>query len=220
MIFASLHFLAGHSFPRYYVIYKIAMLKYINRVCGCERHSDTLCRLLEWIWQRLLFCALQLCSLSLGLAQNLFLPGDLKQIYIKVTVTNHFANISYPITCVEGDSDVRGPKSPTRHQQKLQVWDKTGIKLCEYSYGTFIPDSRVVLSFYCIRLRIRNCYSANFILCVCSFCYFYFSFTYSINKSFGIYLESVNGLAGSTEKHTHWELLLKKDNSRTRLNVG
>ncbi len=28
---------------------------------------------------------------------------------------------------------------------------------------------------------------------------FSISFTYSINKSFGIYLESVNGLAGSTE---------------------
>uniref|UniRef100_A0A673L686 Uncharacterized protein n=1 Tax=Sinocyclocheilus rhinocerous TaxID=307959 RepID=A0A673L686_9TELE len=34
-----------------------------------------------------------------------------------------------------------------------------------------------------------------------------FTFTYSINKCFGIYLESVNGLAGSTENHTYWELL-------------
>uniref|UniRef100_A0A672LS51 Transcobalamin beta b n=1 Tax=Sinocyclocheilus grahami TaxID=75366 RepID=A0A672LS51_SINGR len=47
-----------------------------------------------------------------------------------------------------------------------------------------------------------------------------FTFTYSINKSFGIYLESVNGLAGSTENHTYWELLSKKGNSITRLNVG
>ncbi|XP_051748583.1 transcobalamin beta b [Ctenopharyngodon idella] len=47
-----------------------------------------------------------------------------------------------------------------------------------------------------------------------------FSFTYSISKSYGIFLESVNGLAGSTEKHTYWELLSKKGKTITRLNVG
>ncbi|XP_043094305.1 transcobalamin beta b [Puntigrus tetrazona] len=47
-----------------------------------------------------------------------------------------------------------------------------------------------------------------------------FNFTYTINKSFGIYLESVNGLAGSNENHTYWELLSKKGNSISRLNVG
>ncbi|XP_067296264.1 cobalamin binding intrinsic factor-like isoform X2 [Pseudorasbora parva] len=47
-----------------------------------------------------------------------------------------------------------------------------------------------------------------------------FNFTYSINKSYGIYLESVNGVAGSNENHTYWELLSKKGNSITRLSVG
>ncbi|XP_059398658.1 transcobalamin beta b [Carassius carassius] len=47
-----------------------------------------------------------------------------------------------------------------------------------------------------------------------------FNFTYTINKSYGIFLESVNGLAGSTERHTYWELLSKKGNSITQLNVG
>uniref|UniRef100_A0A8C2KLM3 Uncharacterized protein n=1 Tax=Cyprinus carpio TaxID=7962 RepID=A0A8C2KLM3_CYPCA len=47
-----------------------------------------------------------------------------------------------------------------------------------------------------------------------------FNFTYSINESFCIYPESVNGLAGSTENHTYWELLSKKGNRITRLNVG
>uniref|UniRef100_A0A671QR19 Transcobalamin beta b n=1 Tax=Sinocyclocheilus anshuiensis TaxID=1608454 RepID=A0A671QR19_9TELE len=47
-----------------------------------------------------------------------------------------------------------------------------------------------------------------------------FNFTYNISKSYGIYLQSVNGLAGSTENHTYWELLSKKGNTITRLNVG
>uniref|UniRef100_A0A9J7Z7R2 DUF4430 domain-containing protein n=1 Tax=Cyprinus carpio carpio TaxID=630221 RepID=A0A9J7Z7R2_CYPCA len=47
-----------------------------------------------------------------------------------------------------------------------------------------------------------------------------FNFTYTISKSYGIYLQSVNGLAGSTENHTYWELLSKKGNTITRLNVG
>ncbi|KAK9974995.1 hypothetical protein ABG768_023059 [Culter alburnus] len=47
-----------------------------------------------------------------------------------------------------------------------------------------------------------------------------FRFTYSINKSYGIFLESVNGLAGSTANKTYWELLSKKGKTITRLNVG
>ncbi|KAG1958878.1 transcobalamin beta b [Pimephales promelas] len=47
-----------------------------------------------------------------------------------------------------------------------------------------------------------------------------FNFTTSISKSYGIYLESVNGLAGCTEDHTYWELLSKKGKSVHRLDVG
>ncbi|XP_067263306.1 transcobalamin beta b [Chanodichthys erythropterus] len=47
-----------------------------------------------------------------------------------------------------------------------------------------------------------------------------FRFTYSINKSYGIFLESVNGLAGSTANKTYWELLSKKGKTVTWLNVG
>ncbi|KAK7164571.1 hypothetical protein R3I94_003074 [Phoxinus phoxinus] len=47
-----------------------------------------------------------------------------------------------------------------------------------------------------------------------------FNFTYSISKSYGIYLESVNGLAGSNANHTYWELLSKKGKSIRSLDVG
>lgn len=46
------------------------------------------------------------------------------------------------------------------------------------------------------------------------------NFTYSISKSYGIFLESVNGLAGSMENKTYWELLSKREKKTTRLNVG
>ncbi|XP_056313906.1 transcobalamin beta b [Danio aesculapii] len=46
------------------------------------------------------------------------------------------------------------------------------------------------------------------------------NFTYSISKSYGIFLESVNGLAGSTENKTYWELLSKRNKKTTPLNVG
>uniref|UniRef100_A0A671MV27 Uncharacterized protein n=1 Tax=Sinocyclocheilus anshuiensis TaxID=1608454 RepID=A0A671MV27_9TELE len=47
-----------------------------------------------------------------------------------------------------------------------------------------------------------------------------FKFTYTIHKSFGIYLESVNGLAGSDKDQTYWELLSEKEGVITRLEVG
>ncbi|XP_043094547.1 transcobalamin beta a [Puntigrus tetrazona] len=47
-----------------------------------------------------------------------------------------------------------------------------------------------------------------------------FKFTYTIHKTFGIYLESVNGLAGSDKDQTYWELLSEKDGVVTRLEVG
>ncbi|XP_057215068.1 transcobalamin-1-like [Triplophysa rosa] len=34
-----------------------------------------------------------------------------------------------------------------------------------------------------------------------------FSFTYTVDKNLGLFLESVNGLYGSKEDHTFWELL-------------
>ncbi|XP_073697165.1 cobalamin binding intrinsic factor-like [Garra rufa] len=47
-----------------------------------------------------------------------------------------------------------------------------------------------------------------------------FTFTYSVHNSYGIFLESVNGLAGSTVNKTYWELLSKKGKKTTRLDVG
>uniref|UniRef100_A0A8C2KN70 Uncharacterized protein n=1 Tax=Cyprinus carpio TaxID=7962 RepID=A0A8C2KN70_CYPCA len=45
-------------------------------------------------------------------------------------------------------------------------------------------------------------------------------FTYTIHKTYGIYLESVNGLAGSDKDQTYWELLSEKGGVITRLEVG
>ncbi|XP_059398648.1 transcobalamin beta a [Carassius carassius] len=47
-----------------------------------------------------------------------------------------------------------------------------------------------------------------------------FKFTYTIHKTSGIYLESVNGLAGSDKDQTHWELLSERAGVITRLGVG
>uniref|UniRef100_A0A672LLT8 DUF4430 domain-containing protein n=1 Tax=Sinocyclocheilus grahami TaxID=75366 RepID=A0A672LLT8_SINGR len=47
-----------------------------------------------------------------------------------------------------------------------------------------------------------------------------FKFTYTIHKTFGIYLESVNELAGSDMDQTYWELLSEKEGVITRLEVG
>ncbi|XP_073695475.1 cobalamin binding intrinsic factor-like [Garra rufa] len=104
---------------------------------------------------------------SPGLGKQDDHSGDLKQMYIKVTVTNKFANmdISYPTSLSKG--------TPM------------------FGVLNHLQDSN------------KN-----------------FSFTYSINKGHGIYLESVNGLAGSMANHTYWELLSKKGDDISRLNVG
>ncbi|XP_070762553.1 cobalamin binding intrinsic factor-like [Enoplosus armatus] len=48
-----------------------------------------------------------------------------------------------------------------------------------------------------------------------------FKFTYTEDPNYGPYLQSVNGLAGSIEKRTYWELLVKTTNDTiTRPNVG
>ncbi|XP_048042509.1 transcobalamin beta a [Megalobrama amblycephala] len=47
-----------------------------------------------------------------------------------------------------------------------------------------------------------------------------FKFSYTIHKTMGIYLESVNGLAGSDKDQTYWELLSEKAGVITRLEVG
>ncbi|TRY99310.1 hypothetical protein DNTS_003998 [Danionella cerebrum] len=45
-------------------------------------------------------------------------------------------------------------------------------------------------------------------------------FTFTINESFGITLESVNGLAGSDKDQTYWELFSERGGVVSRLEVG
>ncbi|KAL3057771.1 hypothetical protein OYC64_008095 [Pagothenia borchgrevinki] len=47
-----------------------------------------------------------------------------------------------------------------------------------------------------------------------------FRFTYTEDPNYGPYLQSVNGLKGSTKDRTYWELLVKKANETITLNVG
>uniref|UniRef100_A0A3Q1GLT0 Transcobalamin-like C-terminal domain-containing protein n=1 Tax=Acanthochromis polyacanthus TaxID=80966 RepID=A0A3Q1GLT0_9TELE len=42
-----------------------------------------------------------------------------------------------------------------------------------------------------------------------------FSFTYSLDQNYGPFLQSVNGLSGSTEERTYWQLKVKKPNNST-----
>ncbi|KAI9540875.1 hypothetical protein NQZ68_036211 [Dissostichus eleginoides] len=41
-------------------------------------------------------------------------------------------------------------------------------------------------------------------------------FTYTEDPNYGPYLQSVNGLEGSTKNRTYWELLVKKANETIR----
>ncbi|XP_018518530.1 transcobalamin-1-like [Lates calcarifer] len=48
-----------------------------------------------------------------------------------------------------------------------------------------------------------------------------FKFTYTEDPNYGPYLESVNGVAGSAEDHTYWELLVETPDDKTiRPDVG
>uniref|UniRef100_A0A3B4V7Q6 Transcobalamin-like C-terminal domain-containing protein n=1 Tax=Seriola dumerili TaxID=41447 RepID=A0A3B4V7Q6_SERDU len=48
-----------------------------------------------------------------------------------------------------------------------------------------------------------------------------FKFAYTEDPNYGPFLQSVNGVAGSTEKHTYWELLVQSpDGKITRPDVG
>ncbi|XP_029302718.1 transcobalamin-1-like [Cottoperca gobio] len=47
-----------------------------------------------------------------------------------------------------------------------------------------------------------------------------FEFTYTEDPNYGPFLQSVNGLAGSTNERTYWELLVKNENNTIRPNVG
>ncbi|RXN10385.1 Transcobalamin-1 precursor [Labeo rohita] len=47
-----------------------------------------------------------------------------------------------------------------------------------------------------------------------------FKFTYGTDKSFGLYLKSVNGLVGSDVDQTYWEILSEKSGVITRVKAG
>ncbi|CAM4542380.1 hypothetical protein PO909_026059 [Leuciscus waleckii] len=111
-----------------------------------------------------------LCFAALLPFPGLGLPADsgkLKQVPVKVTVTNDFTNehVSYAATVIE-----------------------EGLMFGALNQ---LQDSNTG-----------------------------FKFSYTIHKTFGIYLESVNGLAGSDKDQTYWELLSEKAGVITRLEVG
>ncbi|XP_072769905.1 transcobalamin beta a [Nerophis lumbriciformis] len=47
-----------------------------------------------------------------------------------------------------------------------------------------------------------------------------FQFTMKEDPNFGLFLESVNGVAGNDEDQTYWELLSENSGEYTRLDVG
>ncbi|XP_056628160.1 cobalamin binding intrinsic factor-like [Triplophysa dalaica] len=47
-----------------------------------------------------------------------------------------------------------------------------------------------------------------------------FCFTYTIDRNFGLYLESVNNVKGSKEDHTFWQLLTKTPSGEVPLTTG
>ncbi|RXN10386.1 Transcobalamin-1 precursor [Labeo rohita] len=140
--------------------------------------------------------------------------GDLKQMYIKMTITNKFANmdISYP-TFVSKGIPMFGVLN------HLRITTKTSVKKGPFpitvtvtnkfantavNYPTTVTTG---MPMFGVLNKLKNTTNN-------------FNFTYSIDKSYGIFLESVNGLAGSTVNKTYWELLTKKGKKITRLNVA
>uniref|UniRef100_A0AAQ4PQA1 DUF4430 domain-containing protein n=2 Tax=Gasterosteus aculeatus TaxID=69293 RepID=A0AAQ4PQA1_GASAC len=47
-----------------------------------------------------------------------------------------------------------------------------------------------------------------------------FKFTVTVDPNFGLFLESVNGVAGSESEQTYWEILSESFGEYTRLDVG
>uniref|UniRef100_A0A3Q2NTU9 Uncharacterized protein n=1 Tax=Fundulus heteroclitus TaxID=8078 RepID=A0A3Q2NTU9_FUNHE len=47
-----------------------------------------------------------------------------------------------------------------------------------------------------------------------------FKFTVKEDPDFGVFLESVNGVAGDQHRHTYWEILSENSGEYTRLDVG
>ncbi|XP_067347960.1 cobalamin binding intrinsic factor-like isoform X2 [Channa argus] len=47
-----------------------------------------------------------------------------------------------------------------------------------------------------------------------------FKFTVKEDPNFGLYLESVNGVAGNEHEQTYWEILSESSGEYTRLDVG
>uniref|UniRef100_A0A096M6N2 Uncharacterized protein n=1 Tax=Poecilia formosa TaxID=48698 RepID=A0A096M6N2_POEFO len=47
-----------------------------------------------------------------------------------------------------------------------------------------------------------------------------FKFTVKVDPNFGLFLESVNGVAGDENEQTYWEILTENSGEYTRLDVG